>query len=83
MDIICTLLLVYLWAIIARIVLGYFQVPYDHPVGQIRRLVGRIVDPAMEPLRRVLPPVPLGAVRLDLSPIVLIIGIQILMGIIC
>ena len=37
----------------------------------------------MGPLRRVIPPVRLGAAALDLSPIIILLGISILRGVIC
>ena len=41
-----------------------------------------VTDPVLTPLRRVLPPVRLGSVLLDLSPIVVIIGLQVLQAVI-
>lgn len=82
-ELICLALFLYTWAIIGRIVLEYFQVPSEHPVGQVRRVLAGIVDPVLRPLRGIIPPVPIGGVRLDLSPIILFIGIRILRGIIC
>ena len=83
MTIVCSLLDLYVLAVFARIILEYFRVPVDHPVGQIRRFLGSIVDPLLRPLRQVIPGIPMGHARLDLSPIVLIIGLQIVKGIIC
>jgi YggT family protein len=37
----------------------------------------------MGPLRRVIPPVRLGAAALDLSPLIILLGISILRGFIC
>jgi YggT family protein len=56
--------------IIIHAVLSFFMDPY-HPV---RRTLNRIVDPLLFPIRRIIPPV----ANLDLSPIVLIILLQIL-----
>ena len=83
MGIVCTLLSVYSIAIIARIVLDYIRVPSDHPVGRIRNLLAAVIDPALLPLRRVLPAIPAGHMRIDLSPIVLIIGVSIVQDILC
>jgi YggT family protein len=55
--------------IIAKVVLSYFMSPY-HPV---RMTIDRIVEPLLNPIRRVVPPVGM----LDLSPIVLIVLLQI------
>jgi uncharacterized protein YggT (Ycf19 family) len=83
MGIICELLEIYVLVIIVRIVLDYIQVPSDHPVGRIRGFLALIIDPLLRPLRSVLPGIPLGGARLDLSPLVLLIGLQIFRGIIC
>lgn len=56
--------------IIVDVVLSYFMSPF-HPV---REALDRIVNPLLNPIRRVIPP--LGG--LDLSPIILLILIQVL-----
>ena len=73
------LLTVFLILIFARIILSWFP-PSGGVIDQIRELVGRAADWAMEPLRKVIPPVRVGSMALDLSPLILIIGIQILQG---
>ena len=44
--------------------------------------VARLVEPAVAPLRRVIPPLRLGMVALDLSVIVLLIGLGLLRSIV-
>ena len=83
MTIICTLIQLYIFAVIGRIVLDYIQVPSDHPVGRVRSFLALIIDPLLRPLRSMLPGIPLGGVRLDLSPLVLIVALQILLRIVC
>lgn len=80
---VCSLLQLYMIAVIARAVLSWVEVPGQHPVGQAVSMLSRIVDPPLRPLRRWLPPVPVGGVRLDLSPIVLIVAILIVTRIVC
>lgn len=77
-DILATLVLVLIFALIIRIILDWVQVPAGHPVGRIRAALASATDPMLVPLRRVIPPVRLGAVSLDLSVIVLLVGLQIL-----
>ncbi len=55
--------------VIAKVVLSYFMDPY-HPV---RQAIDRVVDPMLNPIRRVIPSVGM----LDFSPFVLIILVQI------
>ena len=56
--------------VIIKVFLSYFMSPY-HPV---RMAIDRIVDPMLIPIRRIIPPLGM----LDLSPIILIVIIQIL-----
>ena len=60
--------------VIISVILSYFMDPY-HP---IRRSVDGVVEPMLAPIRRVVPP--LGMI--DLSPLILIILIQVLANII-
>jgi uncharacterized protein YggT (Ycf19 family) len=63
--------------------LSWVQVPRDHPVAKVQLLLDRIIYPVILPLRRVMPSPRVGGAMLDLSPIVLILGIAILRGVIC
>jgi len=42
------------------------------------RLLYVVTDPVLRPLSRVLPPIRMGAMALDLSPIIVFIGIQVI-----
>ena len=56
--------------VIVKVFLSYFMSPY-HPV---RMAIDRVVDPMLIPIQRVIPPLGM----LDLSPIILIVIVQIL-----
>lgn len=64
------------------IVLGYIVVfgrmSFDHPVRKIYEFLNKIVDPMLRPIRAVVPPVRVGGAALDLSPVILIVGIQLI-----
>ncbi len=60
---------IYVWIVIASILLSYFMDPY-HPV---RQGVDNLVRPLLDLIRKVVPPVGM----LDFSPLVLIILIQV------
>ncbi|MDH3500733.1 MAG: YggT family protein [Acidimicrobiia bacterium] len=83
LGVICTLLGIYVWVVIGRIILEWIPVPGDHPVGQVRRVLAQGTDPVLMPLRRAIPPLRTGTIALDLSPIVLIIGLQIVQAVLC
>jgi YggT family protein len=72
------LLNVYLVIVLVRIVLSWFPTSGGGFLESAQRVLIAATEPVLGPLRAVLPPVRLGAVALDLSPIVLIIGIQVL-----
>jgi uncharacterized protein YggT (Ycf19 family) len=81
LDLLIILLQVYLYAVIAWIILSWIRVSPDHPVARVSVFLDRIIYPILLPLRRLIPPLRLGGGLLDLSPIVLIIAIQILIAI--
>ena len=80
-GILATLVLVLIFALIVRIILDWVQVPAGHPVGRLRSTLASFTDPLLTPLRRVIPPVRLGGVALDVSVIVLLVGLNILYGV--
>jgi YggT family protein len=81
--IVCLVLQLYWIALIIRIVLSWFPVSGGGFMASVQGFLFTVTEPVLGPLRSVLPPVRLGAMALDLSPIVVLIGIQILIGVIC
>jgi YggT family protein len=67
------ILQVLILVVVIQAILSFFMDPY-HPV---RRTIDQIVNPFLNPIRRVLPPIR----NLDFSPLVLIILLQVLDGI--
>jgi YggT family protein len=49
-----------------------------HPIV---RALGTVTDPVLVPLRRVLPPMTVGGMGLDLSPLIVIVVIEILLNV--
>jgi len=82
-SIVCTLLYIYFLAVLAWVVLSWVQVSSSHPLGRVQVFLDRIIYPVILPLRRVLPPLRLGGMALDLSPLVLMLGINLLRRFIC
>lgn len=68
------------WIVLSYIVM-FGRVSFDHPVRKLYEFLNRLVEPMLAPIRRVVPPVRMGGSSLDLSPLILIIGIQILANI--
>jgi YggT family protein len=84
MSIICALANLYLIAIFGRIILSWFPPnPGGGAVNSLRVFLDGITEPVLGPLRRAIPPIALGGMALDLSPILVIIGLRVLTGILC
>lgn len=87
MAIVCWLLNVAVLVILAWIVLSYVvafgRLGWDHPVRKLYGFLSRLVEPVLRPIRRVVPPVRLGGAALDLSPLILIVGISVLRAVVC
>lgn len=81
-DLLVTVLTVYFYAVFAWVILSWVRVSSTHPLGRIQVFLDRIIYPVVLPIRRVIPPIRIGGGALDLSPIVLLIAIQILIGIV-
>ena len=70
------ILQIYFYAVLAWVILSWIPTSSEHPLGKVNVFLDRIIYPVILPLRRVIPPVRLGGGMLDLTPIVLLIGIQ-------
>jgi YggT family protein len=81
--IVCSLLLIYQLAVVARIILEYIPVSSDHPLARVRSGLRAVTEPVLAPLRRIIPTVRMGSVGLDLSPLVLLVGINLIAAAIC
>ena len=73
---IAQLIQLYIFAIFARIVLSWFPLAPGGPMASVFSFLYTITEPVLGPLRRVIPP--LGG--FDLSPIVALIGLQLVAG---
>ena len=78
MDLICTLLGIYSWLIFARIIMSWVRVEPGTPVASIYSVIFNLTEPVLGPLRRAIPPVRMGMAALDLSPIIVFVGIMII-----
>lgn len=67
---------VYLYAVIGWVILSWIPMSSDHPLRRVQAFLDRLIYPVILPLRRVIPPIRLGGGALDLSPLILIIGIS-------
>ncbi|HEY7468087.1 MAG TPA: YggT family protein [Acidimicrobiia bacterium] len=76
------ILQIYFYAVLAWVILSWIPTSSTHPLGRVNVFLDRIIYPVILPLRRIIPPLRLGGGMLDLSPIVLLIGIRLLIGVV-
>ena len=72
-NLLCSLVELYTFLIIGRVILSWFPANPNGPMGQVVRVVMMLTDPVLVPVRRALPL----AGSLDLSPLVVLLFLQI------
>ena len=73
MRLIVTLIDLYSLVVLAAVVMSWVRADRRHPLVQ---LVYNLTEPAMAPIRRVLPPIG----GLDFSPMILLLALRVLRG---
>ena len=79
----CRLLDAYLIVMFARIILSWFPISPQSGMATVYGFLYSITEPLLGPIRRVIPPLGMGGMGLDLSPLVVFFGISILRGFVC
>ena len=62
------------YSLFAWIILSWIQVPYDHPIGQVKNVLDRYFERILSPIRSRIPALRIGMAGIDLSPLILIVG---------
>ncbi len=83
MTIVCSLIQIYVLLLVVRVVMSWFPISPNGPAETVAGFLYMVTDPVLVPLRRLLPPVRMGAMALDLSPIVAFFALTVLRGILC
>ena len=83
MSIICLLLEIYFLVILGSIIFSWIPTTEGTGADQAKRALRSLTDPVFRPFRSLLPPVRLGGMALDLSPIIVLVLLQILTAYLC
>jgi len=75
-ELLCTLVQVYIVVLIVRMVLSWFPLNPEGFFVRLQRVLVVVTEPLLAPLRRIIPPIG----GLDLSPLVLLLGLQIVVS---
>ena len=82
-TIVCLLLQLYLYALFGRIILAWFPISPGSAIAPVFSALYTITEPVLGPVRRMLPPVRLGAGAIDLSPLVVLVLLQVVLARAC
>jgi len=81
-GIIRAVLQVYVIVLIARALLSWFPMHAGSPILPLVRVLDRLTEPVLYPIRRILPPLRAGGMAIDLSIIVAILAVEIIANLI-
>jgi YggT family protein len=79
MRIVCGLANLYLIVIFVRIVLSWFPIGPDGALSTVQNITYQLTEPVLGPLRRIIPPIRVGAAAIDLSALILVLGYTVLL----
>ena len=77
-----TLLTFAFFAVFAWVILSWIPMSPGHPLGRVQSFLDRLIYPILRPIRSVVPPIRFSGGAIDLSPLILLLAIQILRGLI-
>jgi YggT family protein len=80
---ICVAIQIYLIVIFIRLIMSWFPPEPGTTYASIHEGFVNVTEPVLAPVRAMLPPFRMGAMALDLSPILVFIAGQILLRVIC
>lgn len=78
MRIVCILLTLYWFVLFARILSSWFPNPRSPAGRRVVEILHDLTEPVLRPLRNLLPPLRMGMVGLDLSPIIVFIALGVI-----
>jgi YggT family protein len=80
LQLLVSVLNLYVLLLFGRIILSWFPISEGGFMASVVRVLYAITEPVLAPLRAILPPVRMGGMALDLSPLVLLLGLEVLIA---
>jgi YggT family protein len=77
-NLLCNVVQIYVIVIFARIILSWIPVSGDGVMASISSVIYSLTEPILGPMRRAIPPVRLGMAAIDVSSLILLLGIQLI-----
>jgi YggT family protein len=79
----CRLLQAYFLILIVRVVLSWFPISPGSGMASVFSIIYAVTEPVLAPLRKVIPPIGMGGMGLDLSPIIVFMLVIVLQNAVC
>ena len=83
MVIVCRLIQAYIIILFARIILSWFPIAPNSGMATVYGFLYSLTEPVLGPIRRLIPPIGMGGMGLDLSPMIVTFGLVFISGAIC
>lgn len=83
MFILCRLISAYLIILFARVIISWFPIPPGSSLSSVQAFLVAVTEPILGPVRRLIPPIGMGGMGLDVSTIVVFFGFTVLKQLIC
>lgn len=78
----CILLAIYYWIIIARLIMSWFPQPPEG-LRPVYNILYKLTEPVLRIARPLIPPIRMGGMAMDLSPILVFVVLVIVQQIVC
>ncbi len=79
MALLCLAAQLYVFVMFARIILSWFPIQPGSALAPVFSVLYAITEPVLGPIRRLLPPVGIGGMGIDLSPMIVTLFIQLVL----
>jgi YggT family protein len=83
LTVVCTALNVYALIVLAAIVMSWFPLQPGGAAASVYGFLFRLTEPVLGPIRRTIPPIRIGGLGLDASPIILLVALRVIGALIC
>jgi YggT family protein len=80
---VCRLIQAYMIVLFARIIMSWFPISPGSGMASVYGFLYSITEPVLGPIRRIIPPIGMGGMGLDLSPLIVFFGISLLLRVLC
>lgn len=83
MDLVCAILQIYFLILLGTIIMSWIPTSEGSGADRAKGVLRSLTEPVLSPVRRMLPPVQMGTMGLDLSPTLVLLGLLLLQQAIC